>query len=113
MSQALYERNFSAGVELVDRKVRSIPAGQPIDSQIEAVLVQMGFCQDWLGLHEDARRTFTRVVALIKPTPETVVLPEANGVPFTLALAYAGLGEKEKSLAAGSAGSEGLRDGRC
>ncbi len=101
MSQALYERNFSAGVELVDRKVRSIPAGQPIDSQIEAVLVQMGFCQDWLGLHEDARRTFTRVVELIKPTAETIVLPEANGVPFTLALAYAGLGEKEKALQQG------------
>ena len=33
-----------------------------------------------------------------KPTPDTIVKPEANGLPSTLALAYAGLGEKEKAL---------------
>jgi tetratricopeptide (TPR) repeat protein len=31
--------------------------------------------------------------------PETVVGPDANGTPTILALAYAGLGEKEKALA--------------
>jgi hypothetical protein len=33
-----------------------------------------------------------------KPTPDTIVRPEANGLPSTLALAYAGLGDKEKAL---------------
>jgi TolB-like protein/cytochrome c-type biogenesis protein CcmH/NrfG len=96
--QALYERHFDTAIDVVERKLRTIPTGQPIDSTVEASLVQMGFCQEWMGRHEDARRTFTRVVEAIKPTPQTVVLPEANGVPCTLALAYAGLGEKEKAL---------------
>ncbi|MGH7939354.1 MAG: tetratricopeptide repeat protein, partial [Bryobacteraceae bacterium] len=34
----------------------------------------------------------------IKPTPDTIVAPEANGLPSTLALAYAGLGQKQKAL---------------
>jgi hypothetical protein len=34
----------------------------------------------------------------IKPTPDTVVRPDANGTPSVLAQAYAGLGEKEKAL---------------
>jgi hypothetical protein len=38
------------------------------------------------------------VVHETKPTADTIVKPEANGLPSTLALAYAGLGEKEKAL---------------
>lgn len=96
--QALYERQFDRAIAVVERRLRSIPAGQQLDSATEAALVQMGFCQEWTGRHEDARQAFTRVIALIKPTPETLVTPEANGIPSTLALAYAGLGEKEKAL---------------
>jgi TolB-like protein/Tfp pilus assembly protein PilF len=96
--QALYERHFDTAIDVVERKLRTIPPEQPIDSVVEDSLVKMGFCQEWMGRHEDARRAFTRVVERIKPTPQTVVLPEANGVPCILALAYAGLGEKDKAL---------------
>jgi tetratricopeptide (TPR) repeat protein len=58
----------------------------------------LGFCLEWTGRHDDAVRNFTRAVQAIKPTPDTIAAPEANGVPSTLALAYAGLGEKEKAL---------------
>jgi tetratricopeptide (TPR) repeat protein len=61
-------------------------------------MVQAGFCYEWLGQKEEARQLFERVVHETKPTPDTVVKPEANGLPSTLALAYAGLGEKEKAL---------------
>jgi tetratricopeptide (TPR) repeat protein len=81
------------------RKLESVSAGQPLSSFTEEFLVDMGFCQEWTGHHADALRTFTQVVSAIKPTPETVVAPEANALPSTLALAYAGLGEKEKALA--------------
>ena len=47
-----------------------------------------------------------------KPTPDTIVKPEANGLPSTLALAYAGLGEKEKALQQASSGRERLRNRR-
>jgi len=98
VTQALYEHHFDTAIEVVERKLRSIPAGQPLDSFTENILMQLGLCQKWSGRDEDARRTFTRVVEAIKPTPQTVVVPEANGRPVTLAFAYAGLGEKDKAL---------------
>ena len=98
IGQAIYERHFDGAISVIERKLSSLPAGQPLDSITELALVQLGFCQEWTGRHEDALRTFTRAVQAIKPTPNTVVAPEANGVPSTLALAYAGLGEKAKAL---------------
>jgi tetratricopeptide (TPR) repeat protein len=96
--QAIYERHFDAAIDVVEQKLNSIPAGQSLDSVTEGLVVQMGFCQEWLGRHNDAAQTFTRAIQAIKPTPDTVVAPEANGLPYTLALAYAGLGEKENAL---------------
>jgi TolB-like protein/Tfp pilus assembly protein PilF len=98
ISQAIYERDFDNAIDVIERKLRSVPVGQPLDSITVGALVQLGFCQEWTGRHDDARRTFTRAVSAIKPTPDAVVAPDANGVPSTLALAYAGLGEKEKAL---------------
>jgi tetratricopeptide (TPR) repeat protein len=60
--------------------------------------VQLGQCQEWLGRGNEARQSFSRAVAAIKPTPETVVGPDANGTPSVLAQAYAGLNEKERAL---------------
>jgi TolB-like protein len=99
VNQDLYERHCDKLIERMQRKLESVSASQPLSSFTEAFVVEMGFCQEWTGHHEDALRTFTKVVSAIKPTPETVVAPEANGLPYTLALAYAGLGEKEKALA--------------
>jgi TolB-like protein/Tfp pilus assembly protein PilF/class 3 adenylate cyclase len=98
MTQAMYERHFDAAIDIVQRRLRAMPAEQALDSVGRGAFVQMGFCQDWLGHRDEAMRTFTRAVQAIRPTPETAVLPEANGLPYTLALAYAGLGEKDKAL---------------
>ena len=83
---------------MIEQKVNSIPAGQQFDSITQVALVQLGFCQDWSGRTVDAQQSFTRAIQSIKPTPDTVVAPEANGLPEFLALAYAGLGEKQKAL---------------
>jgi len=96
--QAMYERNFDSAISVIERKLGSIPAGQPLDSITELALVQLGFCQQWAGREEDARRSFARAIEAIKPKPDAPVPPDANGTPNTLALAYAGLGEKEKAL---------------
>jgi len=98
ISQAMYERNFSEAINIVERKLNSLAPNQPLDSFAKAFLVQMGQCQEWLGQHEAARQTFERALREIKPTPDTVVRPDANGTPSILAQAYAGLGEKEKAL---------------
>jgi tetratricopeptide (TPR) repeat protein len=98
VGQAMYERKFDEGIQIIERKLSSLPKGQSLDSFQEAFLVQLGQCQQWTGRTEEARRSYGRAVAAIKPTPETVVGPDANGTPNYLALAYAGLGEKEKAL---------------
>jgi TolB-like protein/Tfp pilus assembly protein PilF len=98
IGEAIYERHFDRAISVIEGKLRSLPAGQPLDSVIELALVQLGFCQQWTGRDEDARRSFARAIEAIKPKPDAPVPPDANGTPNTLALAYAGLGEKEKAL---------------
>ena len=98
ITQATYERGFDRAIRVIEQKLNSIPPGQQLDSIIQTALVQLGFCQDWSGRHVDAQQSFTRAIQSIKPTPDTVVAPEANGLPYALALAYAGLGEKQKAL---------------
>ncbi len=102
ITQAMYERRFSEAINIVERKLNSLAPNQPLDSFAKAFLVQMGQCQDWLGQHEAARQTFERALREIKPTPDTVVGPDANGTPSVLAQAYAGLNEKEKALQQGA-----------
>ena len=96
--QAVYERRFSDAVNIVQQKLNSLPAGQPLDSFAESFLVQMGQCQQWLGQADAARQAFERTLREIKLSSDTVVRADANGTPSTLALAYAGLNEKEKAL---------------
>jgi TolB-like protein/Tfp pilus assembly protein PilF len=98
VNQAMYERRFSDAINIVERKLNSLTPNQPLDSFGKAFLVTSGQCHEWLGQHEAAQQTFERAVREIKPTPDTVVRPDANNTPTTLALAYAGLGEKEKAL---------------
>jgi TolB-like protein/predicted Zn-dependent protease len=96
--QAIYERHFDQAISVVERKLRSVPAGQPLDAVTELALVQLGFCQQWTGRDEDARQSFSRAIEAIKPKPDAPVPADANGTPSTLALAYAGLGEKAKAV---------------
>src|SRR6266404_6224381 len=98
INQAIYERQFDKAISVIEQKLRSVPAGQPLDSIAKLALVQLGFCQQWTGRETDAHRSFSRAIEAIKPKPDTPVQADANGTPNTLALAYAGLGEKAKAL---------------
>lgn len=98
VAQAVYERHFDVAIGLFERKLKSIPAGQPLDSNTAGALVAMGFCQQWLGQRDEAMRTFTRALQSIKPPPATMVAAEAMFLRSTLAGAYAGLGQKKKAL---------------
>ena len=98
VNQELYERHFDAAIKLVEQKLAALPPGQPLDQETTAALVNLGYAQEWSGRKDEARRAFTRVIHEMRPTPETIVAPDANGTPDTLALAYAGLGEKQEAL---------------
>jgi TolB-like protein/Tfp pilus assembly protein PilF len=94
----LYERNYKEVTDFMRRRLQALPPDQPTDSWLRFFMVQAGLCHEWLGQNEEARQLFERVVHETKPTPATIVKPEANGLPWILALAYAGLGDKEKAL---------------
>ncbi len=98
MNQFLYERKFKETTDFMQRRIQALPANEPADAWVRLFMVQAAFCHEWLGQKEEARKLFERVVQETKPHPDTIVKAEANGLPSTLALAYAGLGEKEKAL---------------
>ncbi|MBV9009607.1 MAG: hypothetical protein JO354_10665, partial [Verrucomicrobia bacterium] len=97
--QAMYERDFARAIRVIEQKLKSLPPGQQLDSLTQRFLVELGFCQEWSGRHVEAQQSFTRAIQSIKPSADTVVAPDANGTPYTLALAYAGLGQKQQALA--------------
>jgi TolB-like protein/class 3 adenylate cyclase/Tfp pilus assembly protein PilF len=98
VQQTIYERNFDEAIKVIEQKLDSIPRDQPLDSFEKQFLVQLGQYQEWSGRAEEARRAYSRAVAAIKPTPDTVVTPDANGTPYNLAVAYAGLNDKQQAL---------------
>ena len=65
---------------------------------ILSIMTLLGYCQKFAGKDNDARDTFTRAAAAIKPTPDSVVVVDARLLPSSLSQVYAGLGEKEKAL---------------
>src|SRR5262249_15373718 len=90
--QLCYERRFDEAITQIQQNT---PAAVSNDPRTRALL---GYCQKMDGKDDDARATFTRAAAAIKPTPDSVVAVDARMLPVTLAQVYAGLGEKEKAL---------------
>jgi len=90
--QLYYERRFDDAIAQIQQKT---PAAVANDARIMTLL---GYCQKLVGKDNDARDTFTRAAAAIKPTPDSVVAVDARLLPVCLAQVYAGLGEKEKAL---------------
>jgi TolB-like protein/Tfp pilus assembly protein PilF/class 3 adenylate cyclase len=90
--QLYFERRFDEAIAYIQQK---IPASEANDPRIITLL---GQCQQLAGKNDDARATFARAVAAMKPTPDSVVVVDARQLPVYLAWAYGGLGEKEKAL---------------
>ena len=95
ISQALYERQYDAAIQLAERMLNATVPGQPVDT---FAMVNAGYCYTWTGRPDEARRAFTRVINELKPTPDTVVPVDGNSSPILAAQAYAGLAEKENAL---------------
>jgi TolB-like protein/Tfp pilus assembly protein PilF len=97
-AQAIYEGRFDAAIAVIEPKTSSAKAGESLNATTKGFLVQLGFCQDWAGRTAEAHSTFARAVQAIKPSPDFAVPPDSQGMPYSLALAYAGLGDKQKAL---------------
>ena len=90
--QLYLERRFD---ELIARIQQNTPATFADDPRTMTLL---GLGQKLAGKESDARATFTRAAALMKPTPDSPAVVDARLLPCFLAWVYAGLGEKEKAL---------------
>jgi TolB-like protein/class 3 adenylate cyclase/Flp pilus assembly protein TadD len=95
---SIWQRQLDSAIALMQSKLNSIKPGQSLDEGAKILLAQLGYCYEWAGRSEEARATFIRVVHEIKPSDDAVVALKGFGLPIYLALAYAGLGEKEKAL---------------
>jgi TolB-like protein/Tfp pilus assembly protein PilF len=90
--QLYYERRFDDAIAQIQQKTPAAVANDP------RTMTLLGYCQKLVGKDNDARDTFTRAAAAMKPTPNSVVAVDARLLPVCLAQVYAGLGEKEKAL---------------
>jgi tetratricopeptide (TPR) repeat protein len=90
--QLYYERRFDAAIVQIQQNTPTLVANDP------RTLTLLGYCQKFVGKDSEARATFARAVAAMKPTPDSVVVVDARNLPCYLASAYAGLGEKEKAV---------------
>ena len=90
--QLYFERRFDEAIAYIQQKIPASVANDP------RLITLLGQCQQLAGKNDDARATFTRAVASMKPTPDSVVVVDARQLPCYLAWVYAGLGEKEKAL---------------
>jgi TolB-like protein/lipoprotein NlpI len=97
--QAIFERRFDDATAILKKQLQSLEPGKPLDDTSKIFLVTLGDVQEWAGRPNEARAMFERAIAAIKPSPESTVQADSLGLPYFLALAYAGLGEKEKALA--------------
>ena len=61
-------------------------------------LTGLALTQEWAGHQEEARATFARAVAAIKPTPDAVVPVDGRYLSSFLALNYSGLGRTDEAL---------------
>jgi TolB-like protein/Tfp pilus assembly protein PilF len=96
-NQALLERNFDLAISWTKQAMKSIGPEQPLSTQEMFGLVLQGYCQHWAGRPEEPRVTFERVIQATAPVAGLPVVPGLATRSF-LALAYAGVGEKQNAL---------------
>jgi len=92
VAQLYDERRFDEAIAQIQQHTPAAFANDP------RIMTFLGLCQQLSGKNDEARATFTRAAAAMKPTPDSVVAVDARQLPCHLAWVYAGLGEKEKAL---------------
>jgi predicted Zn-dependent protease len=91
--QLAFERRFEEDINLIKNSDLSAFRDDP------RTVAYLGWIQIWANRKDEARATFEKAVRLFKPTPDAVVPVDTREFPIFVALAYTGLGEKEKALA--------------
>jgi len=98
-TQASFERHFDEAIAILQHKLETAKPGEPLSTSTKADLMQLGYCYEWAGRPDEAHAAFVRALQAFKPSPDTIIAPDALGLPQFVALTFAGLGEKQKALA--------------
>ncbi len=93
-----WQGQYDSAIALIERKINSVPPGEPLDEWDKILLIGAAYCHERAGRPEQAEATFTRALHEINPGNDAVLAPKGFGMPVYLALTYAGLGEKDKAL---------------
>jgi TolB-like protein/Flp pilus assembly protein TadD len=96
-NQALLERNFEQAIFWANKATKSISAEESLSDRDIYGLVLQGYCEEWAGRSEEARATFERVIEAMAPAAAVAATP-GYGTRSLLALAYAGVGDKQNAL---------------
>jgi TolB-like protein/Tfp pilus assembly protein PilF len=99
-TQLFYERRFDAAAAELQPFLKPSKPGAPLEFYKKGLLPLLAYCQEKAGMSADARATYELTIREIKPSPTTTVPVDQAFLPCALAQAYAGLGVKEKALAA-------------
>ena len=76
--------------------MKSVSPEEPLSTQEVYALALQGYAQQWSGRLEEARATFERIIQAMAPAAGAAAAPyDARSL---LALAYAGIGDKQKAL---------------
>jgi len=111
ISQLVLERRFEEAIAKSERQLATASKpGATLNEDAQARLTMLGFYQEWGGRMPEARATFAGAIKAMKPSPDTVVPVTPKKIPCYLALAYAGLGEKDKALGQARRAVEDYRD---
>ena len=97
IQQALLERDFAQAISLAKQATDSLVPEKPLTPQDILILVLQGYAQKWSGANDDARASFQRVISELEQASRRSQLPNLGGRSF-LALAYAGIGDRQSGL---------------
>jgi len=107
--QLFWERHWDRAAAFAQGALPPGGGPLPLDNSLWVASV-LGEAQRQAGLAAEARATFSRIVRSIKPTPDSPVrIDEARSLEF-LALAQAGLGNKQAALDAAAQAVAAYRD---
>ncbi|HEU0207714.1 MAG TPA: tetratricopeptide repeat protein [Candidatus Udaeobacter sp.] len=98
-SQLFYERQFEAAITQMQVVTTAIKARESLDEWELVSIPTLAYCQQLAGKTTDSRATYTLAVQNIKPSPDATIPIDQAQLRCVLALAYAGLGERDKALA--------------
>jgi tetratricopeptide (TPR) repeat protein len=89
--QSYFERHFDAAITEFQKSSSSV-------TEDPRSITFLGDCQYFAGRKSEARTTFLRAISAMTPSPQSTAPVDARMLPCFLALAYAGLDEKDKAL---------------